>query len=217
MKSLLTKYLLRLYCLCTCLYSYSQDSTNVAGLFEGKVTYVHQILNPNKGLISDEEFFRDLPNAGKSIVTLYIKSNQYKWEYEDRIEYYYPKNQQIVIVSKRLQDSIYMTSATLVEEKVEKLIKSNLTKRLLGYSLSAQEIHTKWDTKTFFYSPLALKTNATFWRQHKYNYLSEMTGTAKAFPMIIHNQSLLGNWIMAVSKIEPMLLDETYFALPSSK
>jgi hypothetical protein len=41
-----------------------------AGIFEGKVTYIHQILNPNKGLISDEEFFRDMPNAGKSIVTL---------------------------------------------------------------------------------------------------------------------------------------------------
>jgi len=206
-----------IFCFITLMNGYSQDSTNTAGIFEGKVTYIHQILNPNKGLISDEEFFRDMPNAGKSIVTLYIKANQYKWEFEDRIEYYNPKNQQLAIVSKRIQDSIYYTPASIVEEKVEKIVKSNLTKKLLGYELTAQEIQTKWDTKTFFYSPLALKTNSTFWKNHKYNYLSEMTAIAKSFPMIIHQQSLLGNWILAVSKIEPMKLEDSIFNIPNSK
>ncbi len=196
---------------------HSQDSTNVAGLFEGKVTYIHQILNPNKGLISDEEFFRDMPHAGKSMVTLYIKANQYKWEYEDRIEYYNPKNQQLAIVSKRKEDSTYFTPASIVEEKVEKISKSSLTKKLLGYELVAQEIHTKWDTKTFFYSPFALKTNPSFWKNHRYNYLSEMTSIGKSFPMIIHQQSLLGNWIMAVSKIEATKLEDFIFNLPEKK
>lgn len=196
---------------------FSQDTASSAGTFEGKVTYIHQILNPNKGLISDEEFFRDMPNEGKSIVTLYVKANQYKWEYADRIEYYNPKNQQLAVVSKRIQDSIYYTPASMVEEKVEKVVKSNLTKKLLGYELTAQEIHTKWDTKTFFYSPLVLKTNASFWKNHKYNCLSEMTSIAKAFPMIIHHQSLLGNWILAATKIEPMKLDDSMFSITSSK
>ena len=145
---------------------------------------------------------------------------QKNWELknkENRIEYYNPKNQQLAIVSKRIQDSVYYTPASIVEDKIEKIVKSNLTKKLLGYELTAQEIHTKWDTKTFFYSPLALKTNSTFWRNHKYNYLSEMTAIAMAFPMIIHHQSLLGNWILAVSKIEPMKLDDTVFNITSSK
>ena len=51
-----------IFCFITLMNGYSQDSTNTAGIFEGKVTYIHQILNPNKGLISDEEFFRDMPN-----------------------------------------------------------------------------------------------------------------------------------------------------------
>ena len=206
-----------IFCIITLVNGYSQDSTTTVELFEGKVTYIHQILSPNKGLISEEEFFRDMPNAGKSIVTLYVKANQYKWEYENRIEYYIPKNQQLAIVSKRIQDSVYYTPASMVEEKIEKIVKSNLTKKLLGYELTAQEIHTKWDTKTFFYSPLALKTNSTFWRNHKYNYLSEMTAIAMAFPMIIHHQSLLGNWILAVSKIETMKLDDTVFNITNSK
>jgi len=213
----LRKIVSLIFCLTFLMNGYSQDSTNTAGLFEGKVTYIHQILNPNKGLISDEEFFRDMPNAGKSIVTLYIKANQYKWEYEDRIEYYNPKNQQLSIISKRVLDSIYYTPASLVEEKVEKIVKSNLTKKLLGYELNAQEIHTKWDTKTFFFSPLALKTNPTFWKNHKYNYLSEMTAIAKTFPLIIHHQSLLGNWIMAATKIEPMKIEDTIFRLTNYK
>lgn len=196
---------------------HSQDSTNTAGLFEGKVTYIHQILNPNKGLISDEEFFRDMPNAGKSMVILHIRGNQYRWEYSDRIELYNPKNQQLAMVSKRVEDSIYYTSSSFVEEKMEKMVKSNMTKKLLGYDLVAQEIHTKWDTKTFFYSPLALKTNPTFWKHHRYNHLSEMTTIGKSFPMIIHQQSLLGNWIMAVSKIEAMKLEDSIFNPPEKK
>jgi len=190
-----------------------QDSTLVTGLFEGKVTYVLQILNPNKALISDEEFYRDMPNAGKSVVTLYLKGNQYKWEYVDRIEYYLPKNQQLAILSKRKEDSIYYTPASMVEEKVERIVKSDLKKKLLGYELMAQEIHTKWDTRTFFYSPLTLKTNAAFWKNHKYNYISDMTSIAKAFPMMIHNQSLLGNWIMAAIKIEAEKLDDSIFLI----
>lgn len=195
----------------------SQDSTSTSGLFEGKVTYIHQILNPNKALISDEDFYRDMPNAGKSIVVLYIKGNQYRWEYADKIEYYDPKNQLLTIVSKRIADSFYITPSNFVEEKIEKIVKSSLTKKLLGYELVAQEIHTKWDTKTFFYSPMALKTNPSFWKNHKYNYLSDMTAIAKAFPMIIHQQSLLGNWIMAVSKIEPMIVEESIFILPEKR
>jgi hypothetical protein len=195
----------------------SQDTSSTAGLFEGKVTYIYQVLNPNKALISDEEFYRDMRNAGKSFVTLYIKANQYKWEYEDRIEFYNPKTQQLAIISKRKEDSIYYTPASFVEEKVEKIVKSNLTKTLIGYSLIAQEIHTKWDTKTFFYSSLALKTNPSFWKNHKYNHLSDMTSIGKSFPMIIHQQSLLGNWIMAATKIEDMKIDDTIFNITSSK
>ncbi len=195
----------------------SQDTSSTAGLFEGKVTYIFQVLNPNKALISDEEFYRDIRNSGKSIVTLYIKANQYKWEYEDQIEYYNPKTQQLAIVSKRKEDSIYYTPASFVEEKVEKIVKSNLTKTLLGYSLIAQEIHTKWDTKTFFYSPLALKTNPSFWKNHKYNHLSDMTSIGKSFPMIIHQQSLLGNWIMAATKIESMKIEESMLNIPEKK
>lgn len=192
---------------------FSQDTTNSIGLFEGRVRYVLQVLNPNKGLISDEDFYRDMPNSGKTNVTLYLKGNQYKWEYEDKIECYYPKTQQVAILSRKIDDSIYYAPASTTEEKVEKIVKSALTKRLLGYDLVAQEIHTKWDVKTIFYSPLALKTNASFWKNHKYNQLAETTSIAKAFPMIIHVQSLLGNWIMAASKIEPMKLDDSVFDL----
>jgi hypothetical protein len=63
-----------IFCIITLVNGYSQDSTTTVELFEGKVTYIHQILSPNKGLISEEEFFRDMPNAGKSIVTLYVKA-----------------------------------------------------------------------------------------------------------------------------------------------
>lgn len=209
-------FFITILCLTCTVYGYSQDTTTTSGLFEGKVTYVHQILNPNKALISDEDFFRDMPNAGKSVVTLYIKGNKYKWEYADRIEYYQPRNQMLTILSKRQKDSFYQVSASFVEEKVEKIIKSNLTKKLLGYDLVAQEIHTKWETKTFFYSPLALKTNPIFWKNHKYNHLAEMTSVAKAFPIIIHHQSLLGNWIMAASKIEHTKLEDSIFELPTS-
>lgn len=195
----------------------AQDTASLPGLFEGKVTYMYQILNPNKALLSDEEFYRDIPNGGKSLVTLYIKSNQYRWEYEDRIEFYSPKNQQLSIISKRKEDSIYSISASYVEEKIEKIEKSSLTKKLLGYDLVAQEIHTKWYTRTFFYSPLALKSNPSFWKNHKYNHLAEITSVAKAFPLIIHHQSLLGNWIMAAIKIEPEIIDESIFTLPIKK
>jgi hypothetical protein len=201
----------------TAIQAQSQDSTNVTGLFEGKVTYIHQILNPNKGLISDDEFYRDMPNGGKSIVTLFIRGNQYKWEHADRIEFFNPKLQQLAVVSKRAEDSVYVTPASFVEEKVEKIVKSSLTKKLLGYDLVAQEIHTKWDTKTFFYSPLALKTNPSFWKNHRYNHLAEMTSLGKSFPMIIHQQSLLGNWIMAASKIEAIKLEDSIFDIPENK
>jgi hypothetical protein len=44
-----------------------------------------------------------------------------------------------------------------------------------------------------------------------------MTSIGKSFPMIIHQQSLLGNWIMAATKIEDIKIDDTIFNITSSK
>lgn len=205
------KILLFALLLVLCLRSTSQDSTSRAGTFEGQVHYIHQVLNPNKALISDEEFYRDMPNKGITKATLYIRGNQYRWDYEDKIEIYTPKTHLISIISKRKKDSIYTISASQVEEPTEKIKKTEMQKRILNYDLMAYELHTKWDTRTFFYTPLALKTNPNFWKNHKYNYFADFISQSKSFPMMIHNNSLLGNWIMAASKIEEKKLDDDIF------
>lgn len=193
----------------------AQDSTKTTpSLFQGKITYLYQIINPNKGLISDEEFYREMPNGGKSNVVLYLRGNQYKWEYDDRIELYLPAQNQIAIYLKKKSDSIYFAPANIADELLEKLEKSNLTKKLLSYDLSAYTAYSKWDTRTFFYNPTVLKTNAAFWKNHKREYLGDFISKSGSFPMIIHQKSLLGNWIMAVTKIEPMTLTDDIFQLP---
>ena len=192
----------------------SEDSSQVSGgLFEGKVTYIYQILNPNKLLVSDEDFYNDMPNGGRSEATLYIKGNRYRWEYSDRIETYIPKKNQIAILSKRKKDSIYYAYGNIAFEPLTSIKKSELTKQLLGYELSAYEVRTKWDHRTFFYSPNALKTKKSIWRNHKYNYLGDFISKSGSFPMIIHQKSMLGNWKMTVSKIEPMPIQDSVFNL----
>ena len=193
---------------------YSQDTAaSVVKTFEGKVTYVYQILNPNSALISDEDFYRDMPNGGKSSVTLFIKGNQYRWEYEDRIEIYLPKTQQIAIYSKRNQDSVYYAYAHIAEEPMEKIEKSPLTKRILNHDLSAYTVSTKWDTKTFFYNPHVLKTNSNYWKNHLRDYLGNFISKSSCFPLMILQKSLLGNWAMAAVKIEPEKIADDVFIL----
>jgi hypothetical protein len=191
----------------------AQDTTSSKGLFEGKVTYLYQILNPNKGLISDEEFYRDMPNEGKSFSTLTIKGSQYKWEYEDRSEIYLPKLNQIAIKSKNSNDSTYFAYANLAEEPLIKIEKSDQTKKIKNYNLTAYTAESKWDSKTFYYSPLMLKTNPNFWKNHKRDYLGDFITKSSSFPMMIVVKSLLGNYVMAMTKVEPMTINEEEFEL----
>jgi hypothetical protein len=44
-----------------------------------------------------------------------------------------------------------------------------------------------------------------------------MTSIGKSFPLIIHQQSLLGNWIMAATKIESMKIEESMLNIPEKK
>jgi hypothetical protein len=198
------------------LYSQSQDSTSTSSinLFEGVVTYHLQQLNPNEKLISDLEFYRDSKNGGKSTVKLFIKGNQYKWEYPDRIEIYLHDKNQIAIFPKNLHDSIYYAPATLADEPMVKIEKSNLAKRISGYELTAYLVTTKWDVRTFFFNPSALKTNPNFWKNHQRDYIGNFIQKSSCFPLMIHQKSLFGNWMLAMSSLESKKLTAEDFALP---
>jgi len=193
----------------------AQDSTKVASAyFEGKVTYLYQILNPNNKLISDEEFYQDIPNGGKSTVILYIRGNQYRWEYEDRVEIYLPQTQQIAIYSKKKLDSVYYAPASIAEEPMIKMEKLAETKRLQHYDLTAHAVLTKWETRTYLYNPSVLKTNPNFWKNHLRNYLGNFIQKSSCFPLMIVQKSTLGNWAMAMTKIEHEKISDEVFVLP---
>lgn len=195
--------------------SFSQDSAKVnTALFEGVVTYNMQELSPNENLISDKEFFKDSKNGAKSTVKLYIKGNQYKWEYPERVEIYLPSKNQIAIYPKDGSDSIYYAYASIAEEPLVKIEKSNLSKRLQNYDLTAYVVHTKWDQRTLFYNPTALKTNPGFWKNHNREYLSNFIQKSSCFPLMIHQKSLFGTWVMIMSSIESKKLTEEEFNLP---
>jgi hypothetical protein len=193
----------------------SQDSTkNTTSLFEGEVTYYLQELSPNEKLISDKDFFRDTKNGGKSTVKLFIKGNQYKWEYPDRIEIYLADKHQIAIFPKNLKDSIFYAPASIADEPMLKIEKSNLAKRISNYDLTAYVVTTKWDVRTFFYNPTALKTNPSFWKNHQRDYLGNFIQKSSCFPLMIHQKSLFGTWILAMTTIESKKLSAEDFALP---
>lgn len=215
-----SKYVNKLfYCslfILSCSLISAQDSTKQVpqiNLFEGIVTYHHQLLNPNPLLISDEEFYATIPNGGKSTVTLSVKGNQYKWDYPDRIEIFIPEKNQIAIYNKASKDSVYYAPATVAEEPLEKMEKSSLTKRLAGLELTAYVVNTKWDSRVYFYHPTTLKTNPSFWKSHLRDYMSNFTQKSSCFPLMIQQKSILGNWILAMSKIEAKKLTAEDFAI----
>lgn len=203
-----------LFLLVYCSTINAQDSTKqITNLFEGIVTYHHQLLNPNPLLISDEEYYGSIPNGGKSTVTLYIKGNQYKWDYPDKVEIFIPEKNQIAIYSKSSKDSVYYAPATVAEEPLIKIEKSTLTKRIGGLDLTAYLITTKWDSKVFFYHPTTLKTNPIFWKLHLRDYLGNFIQKSSCFPLMIQQKSLMGNWILAMSKIEAKKLTAEDFVV----
>ncbi len=195
-------------------FSYSQDSSNTQGLFEGKVTYQYQIINPNPLLISDEEFYNSMPNRGISEVLLFIKGNKYKYEYSDHIEIYNRATNQIAFIAKNHKDSIYYAPGNVAEDSLKKTDQLTNTRTILNQSCKAIEIKAKWETKTYYYSESLLKTNPFFWKAHERDFFNTyMTKSGGYFPLLIMRKSMLGNYEMKATSFESISISEDIFTI----
>lgn len=192
----------------------SQDSLSSTGLFEGKVVYQLQLLNPQKALISDEDFYNSIPNRGRSEVTLYLRGNKYRYEYPDHIEIFNPSIGQIYSQSLDTKDSGGYVPIHPMDDSVIQTTNAS-PETILGYSCSGVLIRAKWESKTFYFNPSQLKTQSSFWRNHNRDYWSYYFRKSANFPLLIVRKSNLGNYEMRVVKVESKKLDDSLFQTPN--
>lgn len=189
----------------------AQDSLRSEGLFEGKVIYQYQILNPNPALISDEEFYSSIPNRGKSEVVFYVKGNRYRWEYPERVEIYNPSGSQLVSIPKSTKDSVGFLNVALDEDSILKIDKWEWSETIMGHHCQSLSVKSKWETRVYFYNPSILKSNSQFWRNHKRDFWNHYFSRAASFPLRIRRKSMLGNYEMTAVQIERKKLEDNLF------
>lgn len=201
-------------CIALNVFCLSQDTVKAGGLFEGRITYEYRIMNPNKNIIADEEFYSSMPDSGKSTFIMYVKGNKYRTEYPDRTEIYSPAYGQISVSSNNKNDSSGWLSVNTQEDPVIKLSVLPVEETIMGLACNSVEIISKWETKTFYYSPFALRTHPQFWKNHHRDFCSEYFSKANAFPLLIRRKSMLGNYEIHVIKIEKQELEDPLFSIP---
>lgn len=181
-------------------------------LFEGVITYEYQIKNPNSKLISDEEFYRELPNKGKSVYKMYIKGNQYRIDYPNRTEVYQPSSRRVMIYpNDKNEDSFHFVQADLVEDKMEKIEISDKKENVLSYSCSSIVTKNKWDLKTFFYNSQVLKASPSQWKSHLKDDLGPFIAMSSCFPLKIEGKGPFGNYTIKAIRIENKVLTKEIF------
>ena len=188
------------------------------GFFEGIITYEYQIKNPNSQLISDEEFYRELPNKGKSTYKMYIKGNQYRIDYPNRTEVYQPSSRRVMIYpNDKVEDSFHFVPSDIVDDKIEKIEKTSQTETILSNVCSSILTKNKWDTKVFYYNVTALKANPAVWKSHLKDDLGPFIAMSSSFPLKIEGKSPFGNYTIKAIKIDKKALSNDMFTQVKGK
>jgi hypothetical protein len=180
--------------------------------FEGILTFQKQLKNPNKLLITDEEFYRDIPNGGKSIAYLYIKGNRYKWIYEDQIEVYHPNGNKVCIKHlKKDKDTFYCLPTHLEEDKPNHFEKMTQKSQVLGQSCQVFAFKNLFEKRIFHFNPVSQKTNGAAWLNHHKDFWGTFLSKSNSFPLKIEVSGMMHQYSLTCIKIEKKSLTDKDF------
>jgi hypothetical protein len=197
-------------------HAYQKDSSKttqqIEKSFEGVLTFQKQLKNPNKLLITDEEFYRDIPNGGKSIAYLYIKGNRYKWIYEDQIEVYHQNGNKVCIKHlKKDKDTFYCLPTHLEEDKPNHFEKMIQKSQVLGQTCHVFAFKNLFEKRIFHFNPISQKTNGSLWANHHKDFFGSFLFKSNSFPLKIEVSGMMHQYSLTCIKIDKKTLNDKDF------
>ena len=190
----------------------SSKTPQIEKTFEGVLTFQKQLKNPNKLLISDEDFYRDIPNGGKSIAYLYIKGNRYKWVFEDQIEVYHPNGNKVCIKHlKKDKDTFYCLPTHLDEDKPNHFEKMTQKSQVLGQYCQVFAFKNLFEKRIFHFNPVSQKTNGAAWLNHHKDFWGTFLSKSNSFPLKIEVSGMMHQYSLTCIKIDKKTLNDKDF------
>jgi hypothetical protein len=191
--------------------------------FEGEIIYEIQVLNPNQNIISDEEFYYELPNRGKSFVVMLVKNGSYKMTTGDWVTLYDGAQGKIFTYKKiNPTDSIRHDTANYTDPKEPKdkllsILPLSQTKSVMDHICRSIETKNMWGSKRYYFNDQLLKINPELFKNHFFDDLYPYLNLSKALPLEVETNSTLGKSRMTAIQITEKKIDDIEFRMPKFK
>lgn len=190
----------------------SSKTLQIEKTFEGVLTFQKLLKNPNRLLITDEDFYRDIPNEGKSIAYLYIKGNRYKWVFEDQTEIYHPNGNKVCIKHlKKDKDTFYCLPTHLDEDKPNHFEKMTQKSQVLGQPCQVFAFKNLFEKRIFHFNPNTQKTNGNAWVNHHKDFWGTFLSKSNCFPLKIEVSGMMHQYSLTCIKIDKKPLTDKDF------